>query len=58
MYKLKFYNSFGDFEHDEKFTTFEAMHKRYSDVFEYEKFSLNPTAWELIDGVWHRISGY
>lgn len=58
MYKLKFYNSLGNFDHDEKFNTFEDMDKRYMDVFEHEKFGLNPTAWELIDSEWYRILGY
>lgn len=48
----------GNLDHVEYFDSKEAMDKRYSDLFEYKLYSLNPTAWKLVDGEWTRIEEY
>ena len=62
MYKLRIYNLTGadkwNLNHEEKFDTKEQMDKRYDEVFKMELHSLNPTAWERIDGGWKRLKGY
>lgn len=61
-YKLRVYElagiNKGNLDHEEYFETKEEMDERYSDLFEYELYNLNPTAWELVDGEWTRIRGY
>jgi hypothetical protein len=34
------------------------MDKKYDELFKMELYSLNPTAWEKIDGGWKRLEGY
>lgn len=61
-YKLRIYKltgiDKGNLDHEEYFDTKEKMDERYSDLFEYELCSLNPTAWELTDGEWERLENY
>lgn len=61
-YKLRVYKLVGidegNLDHEEYFDTKEKMDKRYSELFEYELYSLNPTAWEFVDGKWKRLKGY
>lgn len=60
-YKLRVYiltgAEKGNLDHEEYFDSKEELEKRYSELFEYELYSLNPTAWELVDGEWIRIEG-
>ena len=58
MYKLRVYSKNGNLNHEEFFNTKELMDKRYDELFRYELYSLNPTAWENIDNEWCRIAGY
>lgn len=62
MYKLRFYHkkgvNKGNTDHEEFFTTYEEMVKRYNDVFVYNDFALNPTAWKQTENGWERIAGY
>lgn len=61
MYKLRIYKlggtEQGNLKCEEFFTTKEDMNKRYNELFRRELYSLNPTAWELIDNEWKRIGG-
>ena len=56
MYKLRIYKKSGDdrgnLDHEEMFDTKEEMNKRYDELFDVESYSLNPTAWELVNGKW------
>ena len=62
MYKLKFYNKTGvnkgNLNHEEFFQTLEELQSRYHDVFVYNDYSLNPTAWKHTSNGWERIAGY
>ena len=62
MYKLRIYKlsgvDKGNLDHEEFFSTKEAMETRYDELFVYENYSLNPTAWEKIDGEWKRLEGF
>ena len=62
MYKLRFYKlsgvDKGKIDHEEFFETKEEMHKRYKEVFVYDRFSLNPTAWKRTENGWERMFGY
>lgn len=62
MYKLRIYKlggaDEGKLNREEFFDTKEEMDKRYNELFRRELYSLNPTAWEQIDGTWKRIGGY
>ena len=58
MYKLRIYNHMGDLDHEEVFKTKEQMDKRYDELFRYDLFSLNPTAWKCNNNMWERIFGY
>ena len=55
---LCIYKSSGLIDHKEFFATKTEMDARYRELFIYEKFGLNPTAWELENGEWKRLSGY
>lgn len=61
-YKLRIYKTIGtdkgNLDREEFFTTRKAMDHRYSDLFVYEHYGLNPTAWKLTNGRWERIFGY
>ena len=57
MYKLRIYNHTGNLDHEEVFNTKEKMDKRYDELFRYDLFSLNPTAWKYNNN-WERIFGY
>ena len=58
MYKLRIYKNNGNLSHEEHFKTKKEMDKRYNNLFIYEKYSLNPTAWILKNGNWERILDY
>ena len=62
MYKLKFYHkkgvNKGNVDHEEFFQTLEELQSRYNDVFIYNDFALNPTAWKQTLNGWERIAGY
>lgn len=62
MYKLRIYylngTNKGKLDHEEFFETKEAMDKRYQELFRYELFALNPTAWKKVNDDWERLSGY
>lgn len=59
QYKLCIYNTSGankgNLNREEFFQTLEEMQKRFAELFIYNLFSLNPTAWAYRDGEWHRI---
>lgn len=62
MYKLRFYKKTdcdaGNLLREEFFDTLENMKSRYNEVFIYELYVLNPTAWELQgNGKWRRLEG-
>ena len=57
MYKLRIYKNTGNLDHEEVFSTKEQMDKRYDELFRYDLFSLNPTAWKY-NNKWERIFGY
>jgi hypothetical protein len=48
----------GQLNHEEYFDTLEDMDDRYNELFNYENYSCNPTAWELKGGQYYRLSGY
>lgn len=58
MYKLRVYSKDGSLHHEEFFNTKELMDNRYNELFRYELYSLNPTAWKNINNKWCRIAGY
>ena len=62
MYKLRIYKLLGvdkgNLDREEFFSTREEMEIRYNELFEYENYSLNPTAWENVDGEWKRLEGF
>ena len=62
MYKLRFYHKTGankgNLSHEEFFQTLKELQSRYNDVFVYNDFSLNPTAWKQTGNGWERIAGY
>ena len=62
MYKLRIYNltgaDKGNLNHEEIFDTNEQMDKRYNELFKRNLYSLNPTAWEQINGEWKRLESY
>ena len=62
MYKLRIYKlsgaDKGNLDHEEIFSTREEMETRYNELFVYENYSLNPTAWENINGEWKRLEGF
>lgn len=37
------------------FASREGLLKRYREAFRKELYSLNPTAWQYVDGEWERI---
>lgn len=57
-FKLRVYNASGVFDHEEFFETKTEMDSRYRELFIYENFGVNPTAWKLENGEWERLSGY
>ena len=62
MYKLRIYKlsgvDKGNLDHEEFFSTREEMETRHNELFVYENYSLNPTAWENVDGEWKRLEGF
>lgn len=62
MYKLRIYKKAGinkgNLDHEEIFDTKPEMDKRYSELFDANENSLNPTAWELKDECWVRLENY
>lgn len=62
MLKLRFYHKTGvnkgNLHHEEFFQTLEELQSRYNDVFVYNDYSLNPTAWKHTSNGWERITGY
>lgn len=62
MHKLRIYKlsglDKGNLDYEEFFDTKEQMVKRYDELFKKDLYSLNPTAWELVDGEWKRLEGY
>lgn len=61
-FKLRIYkktgSSKGDLDHEELFETMEEMENRYNELFVYEDYSLNPTAWQLVNNEWNRLEGF
>lgn len=59
MYKLRIYKICGvcrgDLDHEEFFETMENLRERYEELFVYELYSLNPTAWKSTEDGWERI---
>lgn len=53
-YKLKIYHTSGPnagyLDREEYFPTFLDAEKRYSELFRYKLYALNPTIWETSDG--------
>ena len=58
MYKLRVYAKDGSLDHEEFFNTKVLMDTRYNELFRYDLYSLNPTAWENVNNGWRRITGY
>ena len=58
MYKLRVYAKDGSLDHEEFFNTKVLMDTRYNELFRYDLYSLNPTAWENVNNGWRRIAGY
>ena len=62
MYKLRIYKlsgvDEGNLDHEEFFSKKEEMETRYDELFVYENYSLNPTAWGNVDGEWKRLEGF
>lgn len=62
MLKLRFYKKTGvckgNTDHEEFFQNLEELKSRYKEVFVYDDFSLNPTAWEETKNGWKRITGF
>ena len=62
MYKLRIYKlsgaDKGNLDHEEIFSTREEMEARYNELFVYENYSLNPTAWKNVYGEWKRLEGF
>ena len=62
MYKLRIYKlsgvDKGNLDHEEFFSKKEEMETRYDELFIYENYSLNSTAWENVDGEWKRLEGF
>lgn len=62
MYKLRIYKKSGinkgNLDHEEFFDTKPEIDKRYSELFDTNENSLNPTAWELKDECWVRLENY
>ena len=62
MLKLRFYHKTGankgNVDHEEFSQTLEELQSRYHDVFVYNDFALNPTAWKHTSNGWERIAGY
>ncbi len=62
MYKLRIYKlsgiDKGNLDREELFDTKDQMDKRYTELFNGELYSLNPTAWEFCDEEWKRLEGY
>ena len=62
MYKLRIYKlsgaDRGNLDHEEFFSKREGMETRYNELFVYENYSLNPTAWKNVDGKWKRLEGF
>ena len=48
----------GNLNHEEFFQMLEELQNRYNDVFIYNDFALNPTAWNQTVNGWERIVGY
>lgn len=61
-YKLRFYvvsgPDKGNVDHEEFFDSINELNKRYEELFKYNLFSLNPTAWVWNRNDWIRIMGY
>lgn len=61
-YKLRIYvisgPDKGDLDHEEFFDSIEELNKRYNELFDYNLFSLNPTAWVRNENNYRIISGY
>ena len=55
---LRIYKSSGLIDHEEFFATKTEMDARYRELFIYEKFGLNPTAWKFENGKLNLLSGY
>ena len=62
MFKLRIYKlsgiDKGNLDHEEFFETKEGMIKRQNELFVYENYSLNPTAWKNVEGEWKRLEGF
>ena len=62
MYKVRIYKlsgaDRGNLDHEEFFSKREGMEARYNELFVYENYSLNPTAWKNVDGKWKRLEGF
>lgn len=48
----------GNVDHEEFFDSIEELDKRYNELFDYNLYSLNPTAWEWDGNDYKRIMGY
>lgn len=62
MYKLRIYELHGadkgSLDHEEFFETEQEMIDRYDELFEYNAYGLNPTAWKQKNGGWQRLTEY
>lgn len=57
-FMLRIYKSSGLIDHEEFFATKTEMDARYRELFIYEKFGFNPTAWKFENGELNLLSGY
>lgn len=61
-YKLRVYvtsgQNKGNLDREEFFDSIEELDKRYKELFDYNLYSFNPTAWVWNGNDYRRISGY
>ena len=61
-YKLRVYvisgPNKGNLDHEEFFDSINELNKRYEELFDYNLYAYNPTAWEWDGNDYKRISGY
>lgn len=61
-FKLRIYKKSGvekgNLDREEFFVTKEQMDTRYNELFVYDDYSLNPTAYQKVKNEWTRLAGY
>lgn len=61
-YKLRIYkvtgSEKGNLDHEEFFKEKAELDQRYNELFGYENYACNPTAWQMVNGSWVRMEHY